>query len=415
MTGRGHGTRVRVAAVVLAWAALVGTDAAGAAPAHADARAPRFNSSAVIAPGVEYRTFTVAASHGTVYGHLLSVDLREPGISLDLLTAGAVAARKPVSAMADERGAVAAVNGDFFNISETQHPGVPATGAPVGPAVAGGAVLKSAVPDGQRFGPVLPPGTTTEDVVGLGADQVARLGRLTLQGTVEAPPGTLPLRGVNQYALAEGGVGAYTSGWGTAARTRAVCGTDTDRAAPCGQDTYEVTVRRDVVTQVAAAPGEGAIAPDTVVLVGREAGARDLRVLRVGDPVRVGYRLEGAERAPFTFAVGGFPIVRDDRPLAGLDTVDAAVRTSAGIADGGHRLYLLALDGGPAYRKGLTIGELADLMLDTGAEDAVDLDGGGSSTLVAREPDGARTTVRNHPSGGAERPVPNGIGVFTRH
>ena len=195
MTGPGHGTRVRVAAVALAWAALVGTDAAGAAPAHAYARAPRFDSSAVIAPGVEYRTFTVAASHGTAYGHLLSVDLREPGISLDLLTAGAVAARKPVSAMADERGAVAAVNGDFFNISETQHPGVPATGAPVGPAVAGGTVLKSAVPDGQRFGPVLPPGTTTEDVVGVGADRVARLGRLALRGTVEARQGTLPLRG----------------------------------------------------------------------------------------------------------------------------------------------------------------------------------------------------------------------------
>jgi hypothetical protein len=414
MTGRGHGIRVRVAAVVLAWAALVGTDGAGTAPAHANARAPHFGPSAVIAPGIDYRPFTVAASHGTAYGHLLSVDLREPGISVGLLTAGSVAARKPVSGMADERGAVAAVNGDFFNISETQHPGVPATGAPVGPAVAGGVALKSAVPDGQRFGPVLPPGTTTEDVIGLGADKVARLGRLSLRGTVEARQGTLPLRGVNQYAVARGGVGAYTSGWGTASRVRATCGTDTDRAAPCSQDTYEVTVRQGLVTRVAATPGGGAIAPDSVVLVGREAGARALRALRVGDRAHVGYRLRGAEQAPYAFAVGGFPIVRDDRRLAGLDTVDAAVRTSAGIAGGGHRLYLLALDGGPAYRRGLTIGELADVMLDAGAENAVNLDGGGSSTLVAREPGGARTTVRNHPSGGAERPVPNGIGVFTR-
>lgn len=61
MTGRrSQGTRARVAAVALAWAALVGTDAAGAAPAHADARAPRFGASAVIAPGVAYQTFTVA-------------------------------------------------------------------------------------------------------------------------------------------------------------------------------------------------------------------------------------------------------------------------------------------------------------------------------------------------------------------
>ncbi|WP_143676185.1 phosphodiester glycosidase family protein, partial [Streptomyces milbemycinicus] len=42
------------------------------------------------------------------------------------------------------------------------------------------------------------------------------------------------------------------------------------------------------------------------------------------------------------------------------------------------------------------------------------LDGGGSSTLVAREADGGRLTVRNHPSGGTERLVPNGIAVFSR-
>jgi hypothetical protein len=47
-----------------------------------------------------------------------------------------------------------------------------------------------------------------------------------------------------------------------------------------------------------------------------------------------------------------------------------------------------------------------------GADDAVNLDGGGSTTLVARDPGAAAVTVRNHPSGGAERPVANAIGVF---
>jgi hypothetical protein len=135
-------------------------------------------------------------------------------------------------------------------------------------------------------------------VVGLGVDHVARLGRLTLRGTVEARKATLPLRGVNQDSVTEGGVGAYTSGWGTVPRARATCGTDTDRAAPCSKDTYEVTVRRGVVTRVATAPDEGPIAADTVVLAGREAGARGLCALRFGDRVRVGHRLEGAEPVP---------------------------------------------------------------------------------------------------------------------
>ncbi|MCZ9339274.1 phosphodiester glycosidase family protein, partial [Streptomyces sp. TRM76130] len=71
----------------------------------------------------------------------------------------------------------------------------------------------------------------------------ARLDRLALDGQVRTPRGTLPLGGFNQYALPVDSVGAFTGVWGSASRARATCGTDTDRAAPCSTDTYEVTVR----------------------------------------------------------------------------------------------------------------------------------------------------------------------------
>lgn len=51
-------------------------------------------------------------------------------------------------------------------------------------------------------------------------------------------------------------------------------------------------------------------------------------------------------------------------------------------------------------------------MQELGCDNAVNLDGGGSSTLVARDPGAGAVTVRNHPAGGVERPVANGIGVF---
>ncbi|MDT3400064.1 phosphodiester glycosidase family protein [Streptomyces sp. B1866] len=372
----------------------------------------RYVGSESLAPGVEYREFALTGSHGPVYGHLLTVDLREPRAEVGLVYPGTVGARAAVSALADAGGAVGAVNGDFFNISETQHPGVAATGAPVGPAVADGRWLKAAVPDGQRFGPPGPPGTGTRDVIGVGTDRTARIGSLTLRGTVHTKDGALPLRGFNQYAVAENGIGAFTPVWGAASRVRATCGSDADRAAPCTSDTYEVTVTRGRVAKTAAVPGGGPIAADSVVLVGREAGAGALRALRVGDPVTVDSRPQSTSRVPFAFAVGGFPIVRDDEPLDGLDSAAAAVRTAAGIGDGGRRLYLLALDGDVDYRPGLTVAELADTMLDLGADDAFNLDGGGSTTLVTREAGSGRSTVRNHPSGGAERPVANGIGVF---
>ncbi|MFH8787886.1 phosphodiester glycosidase family protein [Streptomyces roseoverticillatus] len=401
-----------VLTVLVAWTSLIG---GGTALADAgDRPAPRLGPLAPVAPGVEYREFSLSASHGPAYGHVLRVDLSEPGVSLDLLHPGSVAARATVSRMTAARGAVAGVNGDFFNITETQHPGVEATGAPVGPSVAGGRRLGAAVPDGQRFGPLLPPGATTRDVIGLGTDDRGRLDRLTLKGTVTAKGRKLPLRGLNQYALPVGGIGAYNSSWGSASRLRATCGTDTNRAAPCTDDTYELTVRHGKVTDTAHRPGHGAIPSGTLVLVGREAGARELSRLKAGDAVRVEERLQPAERGALRFAVGGFPVLRDGRLQSGLDSTTSAVRTSAGVGGNGRTFYLLALDGGAGYRSGLTVAELADLMRDLGADDAVNLDGGGSSTLVTRDPDSGRTTVRNHPSGGAERPVANGIGVFLR-
>ncbi|WP_079052819.1 phosphodiester glycosidase family protein [Streptomyces phaeochromogenes] len=407
--------RLRTAlTVVAAWSALAGAALAGAAPASGapDGGPPGFHR---LAPGVRYTEFDIPASKGVAHAHVLSVDLRNPRVSVDLLHPGAVAARAPVSRLADAQGAVAGVNGDFFNITETQHPGVEATGASVGPAIAGGRTLKAAVPDGQRFGPALPPGTSTRDVLGVGTDHRARLDSLALDGSVATADTRLPLGGLNQYALPVGSVGAFTSDWGTVSRVRATCGTDTDRAAPCSTDTHEVTVQDGRVVSSADTPGNGPIASGTTVLVGREAGAQQLRKLSLGERVVVRHRLvAAASRIPYRFVIGGYPVLRGGQPLAGLDTTTAAVRTAAGISDGGSRLLLLALDGAPEFRTGLTIAEVADTMRELGSVDAFSLDGGGSTTLAAREPGSTTATVRNHPSGGAERPVPNGIGVFSR-
>ena len=378
------------------------------APAHAVTAVTR------LAPGATYEQFDITGAKGTAHAHVLRVDLRDRRVRLDLLHPGAVAARAALSALADSAGAVAGVNGDFFDITETQHPGVRATGASDGPAIATGRVLKAAVPDGQRFGPALPPGATAEDVLGVGADHRARLDRLALKGWVSAPGGRLPLGGLNQFALPVGSIGAFTWRWGSASRLRATCGTDTDRAAPCSTDTYEVTVRHGRVVSASNTPGSGAVRPGTTVLVGREAGARRLRELLTGDQVTVHRRLVASVSGiPYRFAVGGLPVLRHGRPPAGLDDTVSAVRTAVGIADGGRRLLLMALDGGPEYRSGLTLAEVAATLRSLGAVDGFGLDGGGSSTLVTRDAGAAAVSVRNHPSGGAERPVPNGIGVFS--
>jgi hypothetical protein len=366
------------------------------------------NNEQQLAPGVSYESIDVDTPRGVARAHVVEIDLRHPKVGVDLLYPGVVAERRPVSEMADERRAVAAVNGDFFNISVTQ-PGVVPTGAPVGPAVAAMHDLKGAVPTSQRFGPSLPPGDSVEDVIGVGVDRVGRLGRLTLHGKALSRDGWFDVRGLNQYAIAENGIGAFTSTWGEASRERAICGTDTRREDPCSTNVHEVTIRRGRVTATANEPGAGDIPHDTVVLLGRDEGANDLRQFDVGDPVHVRYDLASSERIPFWFAVGGQPIVRDDVPLPGLNDTVAATRSAAGISADGRRFFLLALDRNAA---GMTYAELASLLRSVGAASGVNLDGGGSSTLVARDAGDAHVTVKNLAPGDAERPVPNGIGVF---
>jgi exopolysaccharide biosynthesis protein len=128
--------------------------------------------------------------------------------------------------------------------------------------------------------------------------------------------------------------------------------------------------------------------------------------------VRVAYHLAGPEQ--LRFAVGGFAILRDGTAPPDLDAGTLAARTAAGVSRNGRRLYLVVTDGNSVASTGLTLAGLSALLRQVGADDAMDLDGGGSSTFALRGPGERAVTVRNLPSGGKERAVANGIGIFVR-
>ncbi len=86
-------------------------------------------------------------------------------------------------------------------------------------------------------------------------------------------------------------------------------------------------------------------------------------------------------------------------------------RTAMGLSQDGKTLYLAVVDG-RGSSMGATLGELADIMKGLGAYNAVNLDGGGSSTLVAKTVADDSAVVKNKPSDGAQRKVINAVGVF---
>ncbi len=140
------------------------------------------------------------------------------------------------------------------------------------------------------------------------------------------------------------------------------------------------------------------------------------------DPARRGVAPE-PQLEPFhpLEAVGGFPVlVRDSVEADTLDRAGATTfapvrhpRTLVGTAAGGRRLLLVTVDGRQAgYSAGMTLRESARLLLRLGATEGLNLDGGGSTTLVVRGrgASGARFVVANRPSDAAgERPVGNAL------
>lgn len=129
-------------------------------------------------------------------------------------------------------------------------------------------------------------------------------------------------------------------------------------------------------------------------------------------------RFEVPPDAPWNAITGNYMLLRDgERAVHPLTNERTGVhpRTAIGIDRAGTTLTIVVADGRqPGYSEGLSLWELADLMRAYGAAFALNLDGGGSSTLVVEGPDG-RPQVLNSPIGnripGWERPVPVQLGL----
>lgn len=90
-------------------------------------------------------------------------------------------------------------------------------------------------------------------------------------------------------------------------------------------------------------------------------------------------------------------------------------RTAAGLDRTGTKLTLLVVDGRqPKLSVGMTLRDLAKEMIRLGCYSALNLDGGGSSTMVYRDPATHFLKVVNAPSDTKERAVADVLGLTVR-
>lgn len=121
----------------------------------------------------------------------------------------------------------------------------------------------------------------------------------------------------------------------------------------------------------------------------------------------------GSDTSDVMEAVSGpFLLVKDGKNVAPAD-VTLMPRNSVGIcADGSVVFYMN--DGRQAPTSvGMTLSEVASVLLDAGCVTALYLDGGGSATVAARPEGASKLVVINTPSDGAEREVSSGLLVIS--
>jgi len=320
--------------------------------------------------------------------HLLRVDRNACWQLASAKGGDAAIGREPTSTLVRELASrervVAGVNADFFLFTP---PGVPR----------GAHVQEGRVITGPGDRPVI------------AADSAGRLfiGRLDVTGRAVVHGGSLPLAGWNR--VVPNGLALIDHAWGAASDT----GTGRVEVALAGSPLRVVAT--DTLPSGIGVPDGGAL-----LIAGRDADAatrRTLRDLRLGDTVAVERALS---RPHLRTVVGGWPvIVRDSMVTRAADSAGANFapvrhpRTAIGLANDGRELILAVVDGRQKpYSDGMTLRELAELFRSLGATQALNLDGGGSSTFVLAEssaPGGVR--ILNRPSDKVERAVGNVLAV----
>jgi hypothetical protein len=164
---------------------------------------------------------------------------------------------------------------------------------------------------------------------------------------------------------------------------------------------------RGVVREVQRGIRELAIAADAVVIAchPEQAAPGDSSCgLRSGDKVKLRVRVRMAGKKGVRHAIGGFPILVENgrRSIVGTPGENLKRRhPRTAICTSERKIIFVVVDGRqPQLSVGMTLEELADLMVSLGCTTAMNTDGGGSSVMaVAQSQPNVAATLRRQDGG----------------
>jgi len=334
---------------------------------------PPWMATSPLPDSVVYEQQRVRTGAGTTAVHVLRINPHDPNLEIrPTLAADMVSGTETTSIIATRHDAIAGINGGYFG-----GPGMP---------------LGMVMIDGQLLSAPLP----RRSVFALSRLGVPMILDFQFSGRMRTEQGlTLPVNAVNAPPQ-PGGIAIYTPDYGPL--------TPPSPAA--------IRVRRGLAEVQTS--GKILIPSDGYVLTAASADAGLLSHVQPG--TRVAVTLSISPDLEIVNALGGGPrLVKDGLAFVPFawewfsprHTTRRYARTAVGITSAG-KLLLVTVDGGNRRNTGMTLNELAEAMVQLGARDGMNLDGGGSATMVV----GGR--LANDPADGIERPIASALLILSK-
>ena len=165
-------------------------------------------------------------------------------------------------------------------------------------------------------------------------------------------------------------------------------------------DTVEIVVKNNKVTDIRNCEDPVEIPKNGYVITARGDNAYNLKQLfKVGDKIELNIETDTDMEDMVLAISGGAMLVKDGSVVKGFshDVSGYNPRTALGTSHDGETLYLVTVDG-RGNSKGVTQNEMAYLMNELGSWHAINLDGGGSTTMVGRLAGDFSLSTLNTPS-----------------
>ena len=349
----------------------------------------------LVGPGMTAAKFDIPALPLKV--SVVEMDLTNPYVVMETCLGGekSVACETPVNmAIRNTRPGhevVGAVNGDFFMTSPTNEVGLPLSG--------------------QVRNDELVLSSHNRACLVLDTDNKPFIDRLTFVGKVTGGDHSFSLNLVNRMRYAYENIAAnqsflFTRSYGPVTYDGSSTGKMVLLRPAEGEFRWNANgTEHCVIEDIFDAQGSRTIPDGKAILWLKGTYANQTEWMNVGDVLDISFSLtlnNGPQDVNIHQLIGGSNHIIMQNGQFMEDWAERHPRTAIGFNADSTRLYFVVVDGRHMTSTGVTLWEMKGIFDALGAVNAVNLDGGGSSCILAND------EVLNHPSDGPVRAVGNG-------